>query len=579
MRYHRFLPAAAAATLALAGVAACKGKKEQAISIQTAPVERQDIVIDAEATGVVEPINVVEVKSKASGQIEQMPVETGTQVKPGDLLVRVDTRDVQSSFNQAQAQVSAARANLEVTGAQKRRTEQLLKDRIITQQEMEAASLAYAQAEASLVRARADLDLAQQRLDDAVIRAPVAGTVIEKTVSLGQVITSATGAFGGGTTLLKMADLSQVRVRALVNETDIGQVQPGQSTRVTVDAYPDRPFQGTVEKIEPQATVQQNVTMFPVLVSINNREGLLKPGMNGEVSILIDERRGVLAVPNDAVRNPREAQQVAQMLGLDPDTVRAQLAAQFGGAMGGPGGGPGAAAADTPAGARVNVSRGEVALSPAAQQQSPGQGGGQMQLPEVTDKQCADVRAAFAKDTGAQGKLQALMQRVRAGEIDRDQMRAESQKIYAGLGLDGRVAMACRFRERGGAPGTQGGTQGGTRGGATGASSGGAGGGGGGMGGGRTRSGLVMVAQGGTYVPRIVRLGVSNYDYTEVMSGVKEGEQVALLAAASLQLQRQQQQERMRGMMGSGMQKNAAGQTPIPGGGGPPGGGRRGGNP
>ena len=136
-------------------------------------------------------------------------------------------------------------------------------------------------------------------------------------MSVGTVITSATGAFSGGTTLLKMADLGQVRIRALFNETDIGQVQPGQPATVTVDAYPDRRFSGVVEKIEPQAVVQQNVTMFPVLVTLENLEGLLKPGMNGETSVLVDQRDDVLAVPNDAVRNPREAAATAPMLGLD----------------------------------------------------------------------------------------------------------------------------------------------------------------------------------------------------------------------------------------------------------------------
>ena len=135
-------------------------------------------------------------------------------------------------------------------------------------------------------------------------------------------IASGTGTFGGGTTILKMADLTKVRVRALVNETDIGKVRPGLAATVTVDAFPDRPFTGTVEKIEPQATIQQSVTMFPVLISIDNQARLLMPGMNGEVSIEVERRDNVLAVPNDAVRSPNEVASVAPLLGLDPDSVR-----------------------------------------------------------------------------------------------------------------------------------------------------------------------------------------------------------------------------------------------------------------
>lgn len=204
--------------------------------------------------------------------------------------MQVDTRDVKNQYDQARADQRSARVSLDVALAQKERSDELFKSRIITTQEFENAQLAYTQSQGHVVRANTNLDLAQQRLEDATVVAPVAGTIIEKPVALGQVITSATGAFGGGTTLLRMADLSKVRVRALVNETDIGKVRPGQPARVTVDAYPDRPFEGVVEKIEPQAVVQQSVTMFPVIVSLENSEGFLKPGMNGEVSMLIDRR-------------------------------------------------------------------------------------------------------------------------------------------------------------------------------------------------------------------------------------------------------------------------------------------------
>ena len=451
---------------------ACKEEQVQQ-SVDTAPVERRDIVVDAEATGVVEPINVIEVKSKASGLITAMPVETGSDVRPGDLLVQVDTRDVKNQFDQALADVRAAEARVEVVAAQRKRSDELFSQRIITAQEHEATQLDHANAQAQFVRSRASLDLAQQRLEDATVRAPVTGTVIEKTVSIGQVITSATGAFGGGTTLLKMADLSKVRVRALVNETDIGAVRAGLPSTVVVDAYPDRPFRGTVEKIEPQAVVQQSVTMFPVLVSIDNVEGLLKPGMNGEVSILISRRDQVLAVPNDAVRSVREAATAAAALGLDPEVVMAQMRT----AMNGGGAPTGAAPAGTagPGGTPVvrAESRGEIEplVSTAQQEQSPQQG----QRPPQRE--------------GAP--------RIRTGAPDP-------------------AADAPLPRNR-------------------------------------TRMGLVFVADSGTFAPRVVRLGASNYDFTEVVSGLAEGERVALLAAATLQQRRQENVERFQRMTGGGV--------------------------
>lgn len=579
-------------TLLLAS--ACGSKKENAVPIATAPVQRRDIVIDAQATGVVEPINVVEVKSKAGGQIVKLTVETGAQVKQGDMLVQIETRDVQNQYDQTAAQLAAAQSKLTVSTAQKRRADELFKNRIITATEHEAAQIDFANAQSALVSARTSLDLRKQSLEDATVTAPVSGTIIERTVALGTVITSATGAFGGGTTLLKMADLGRVRVKALFNETDIGQVRPGQTATVTVDAYPDRRFVGTVEKIEPLAVIQQNVTMFPVLVTLDNSEGLLKPGMNGETNVMVEQRTNVLSVPNDAVRNPREAAATAPLLGLNPDSVRAQIAAQMaargggrqGGGMGG-GMGGGASA----------VSRGDVALDPQqAQGQGRGQGGG-FQMPDVSDADCAKVTAAFKAKPAELAKLDAMRQQMMSGQGDRETMRAEQAKIYAAVGVDGRIAGACRRKEMqaagGGQPGAARGNQGG---GAPASAQGaqaaqGARGARGGRdtsgaarlqigasempssGGRRSRAGLVFVKKGETFEPRLVQLGAANFDYTEIISGLNEGDQVALLAAASLQAQRQQQNDRMRQQTGvPGMQ-----QGPAAGGGGggaPRGGGR-----
>jgi HlyD family secretion protein len=116
-----------------------------------------------------------------------------------------------------------------------------------------------------------------------------------------------------------------VQVSALAAETDVGAVQPGMTVTITVDAYPNRTFNGRVLKIEPQAQVTQNVTMFPVQVNILNPEHLLKPGMNTEVQIHIGERQNVLAVPNAALRTPRDIASAARVLGLDSQSVQRQV--------------------------------------------------------------------------------------------------------------------------------------------------------------------------------------------------------------------------------------------------------------
>ncbi len=488
------------ALLASGLLAGCGAKKEVATVVGTVVVDRRTIVVDAQATGAVEPINVIEVKSKASGQITRMPVETGSQVKAGDLLVQIDTRDVKNQYDQSAADLRSAQASLEVAQSQKKRSDDLYKARIITTQEFEAAQLALTQAQGAIVRATTNVDLAKQRLEDATVIAPVNGTVIDKPVSLGQVIASATGSVSGGTTLLKMADLTKVRVRALVNETDIGNVRPGQSTRVTVDAYPERPFQGVVEKIEPQAVVQQSVTMFPVIVSLDNNEGLLKPGMNGEVSMLIDRRDNVLAVSNDAVRTVREAAVAATFVGLNPDSVTAQvreMQAQLRNNAGGNGAGAGQPAGDMPSAKSVPMGEAKSDAAPGAKSDAK-----------------SDARG------GAKG-----------------------------------------------APTAAGGTSGGTSTRAAGGSV------------SRLRTALVFVEDApGKFSPRLVRLGASDYDYSEVVSGLKEGEKVATLAVQALQAKRDQQNDRFRSMTGAGGMPGAqrtTGGAPASGGVAPAGGGGR----
>ena len=538
--------------LALAAFAtlACSKKKEAGLTIPVEPVTRQTIVADAEATGVVEPINVIEVKSKSSGQIVAMPVETGTFVKAGDLLVQLDTRDTRNSYAQAKADLDAANIKLRVSKVARDRAVQLFKERIITSAENEAAEVDYANAQATVLRNRAALDLRAQSLEDATVRAPVGGTVIEKSVALGQVIASGTGTFGGGTTILKMADLTKVRVRTLVNETDIGKVRAGLPATVTVDAFPDRPFQGVVEKIEPQATIQQSVTMFPVLVSIDNVSGLLMPGMNGEVSIETERRNDVLAVSNDAVRSPNEITSVATLLGLNADSVRAQLASQRSGGQGGNGGQANGAAGQNGAGAQNGAAGGA---------QNASQRGG-FNLPPVTDDQCKKITADLAKHPEVQTKIQDLRTKMMNGEMDRQAMQTESQKIYAAAGIDGQIARACSFRQRqqgGGAAGAQGAFQGGAANGQ------------GAAGGARAqgRRGMVFVVKNGKYTPKVVRLGVSNYDVSEVLSGLSEGDSVAILNVAAMQAKQQADLDQIRNRAGvPGLQKQQSPQGGAAGG-------------
>ncbi|MGH7651309.1 MAG: efflux RND transporter periplasmic adaptor subunit [Gemmatimonadaceae bacterium] len=464
-----------------AALGACSKSPTTPVTIETAPVERRSIVLSAQANGTVEPIDIVEVKSKASGTIVKMPVDVGSKVKVGDLLVQIDPRTVQNAYTQAAADLQSATVARQVALAQRNRSADLYKQKIITSTEMEAATVAYATAETNVVKAQTNLATAKLQLEDATITAPTNGTVILRPVSVGTVITSASTAASGGTTILDMADLSKVRMRAFVNETDIGNVKAGQTATVSVDAFPNRRFVGIVEQVQPEAVVQSSVTMFPVLVSLDNSDGALMPGMNGQVTMDILRRDNVLAVPSDAIRNARDAATVAPVLGVSADSLKAALASFRGG-----GGGAGRTASSTPSGTDSTARR------------------------------------------------------------------------FGGGASSSTASSTRRFNRQGGGGGA-----------------GAFGGAGGATGGGGSRAGgpmVVFVKKGDKYSPRAVRVGVSDFDYTEIISGVTEGEQVALLGAAVLEAQREQLQSRVRGAAGGGLQQQT---TPAAGAGG--GGGGRGG--
>ena len=318
----RITPVSVALALLVGGC-----KKEVPLPLyERVAVATRDITVAAEAAGSIEPILVVDVKSRASGTILSMRAETGDLVRVGDTLVLVDRRDPTNTLNQAQADLEVARAQLSNAESQKRRMDQMFTQQLVSEQEHEAANLTYANARAQLVRAETQVQTARDALDDTSVRAPISGVIIAKNVEVGNVIASATRDVSGGVVLLKMADLNEVQVRTLVDETDIGKIQPGVVARITVDAYPNRPFQGTVLKIEPQSTTNQNVTMFPVLIRIANLQGLLRPGMNAQVEIQVAGKQGVLAIPNAALRTQRDVASAASVLGLLPADVQRTLA-------------------------------------------------------------------------------------------------------------------------------------------------------------------------------------------------------------------------------------------------------------
>jgi len=312
-----------AALLALA--AACGSPGGPAPGYETAAVTRGDLAVTVEASGTIEPVATVEVKSKASGEILELGAETGDGVQKGQLLVRIDPRTAQNRVDQAQAEVDASGQRLATAETQLARGEKLRENAWINQSELETLELEVANTRAQAIAARVEFENARIALEDTEVRATAAGTILTRLVERGQVISSPTQDVGGGTPLLTMADLTRVRARVRVDETDIGKLAAGVPARIHVAAYPGRAFGGEVEKIEPQAVVDQNVTMFAVLINVANEDGLLRPGMNVDAVFDVARRDAVLTLPVMALRAARDIDVTAGILGLDAADVRAAV--------------------------------------------------------------------------------------------------------------------------------------------------------------------------------------------------------------------------------------------------------------
>jgi len=439
------------------------------------PVHRRDVVVTAIAQGVIRPVLTFSVKSKAWGEILDLPVQTGDEVKRGQLLARIDPRIPQQNLTEAQASLDKARAQLANATAQLKRSEALFQSQSIAETDYDGARLAAAVAQAAVATATANLQTAQDAMEDTHVRAPITGTILELDAVRGTVISSPT--LGGGSVILKMASLDTVQDSALVAETDIGKVQPGTPATITVDAYANRTFDGTVQKIQPQAQVVQNTTMFPVLIAIPNSGHLLKPGMNTRVNVHTGQRQGVLAVPNAALRTTRDLASGAAILGLDPQVVQEQVAA--------------AQAADTMRRARAGVSLGDTAAtSGAAGATFTTPSGMTIRLPPGVT--AAQMQAAFAK--------------MRSGEPPTPAERAILTQLRG---------------QRGGGRGRE--------------------------------SYIVFALRAGKLIPVPIRTGLSDQDYSEVTSGLSDGDTVLVLPSASLVQSQQQFKQRFQNVTGGGL--------------------------
>ncbi len=308
---------AAAVVLALAGGGYWYFRQRDAEAatgaFRTAPVERGDIRVAISSTGTLSAISTVTVGSQISGQVTDVLVDFNDPVKRGQVIARIDPKTYQAQIAQGNAQIANARATLSQAQAalvnaelDYRRKADLGTRQLVARSDVDLARAALDQARAQVNAAKASIqqqtastETTQVNLDRTVIRSPVDGVVLTRSIEPGQTVAASLQA----PELFKIAeDLAKMKIELAVDEADIGQVRTGQGVSFTVDAFPDRQFRGTVKQVRLSATTTNNVVTYPVVVTVDNSDGTLLPGLTVNAEIEVSRRDDVLKVSNAALR-------------------------------------------------------------------------------------------------------------------------------------------------------------------------------------------------------------------------------------------------------------------------------------
>jgi HlyD family secretion protein len=306
-----------------------------------AKVEKGDLAKSVVATGKVEPITKVEVKSKASGIVKKLYVEYGDRVKKGQLLAQLDKIEIEAGVEQARATLEAAQANLKGAQADYERSKvdaegpdvpllkksyernlQMQKDGVVSQSSLDDAEKDYrmsmnkqnvaraqmtvlqakiAQAQAQVAQDQANLKQLDEQLSYTDLQSPIDGIVLSRDVEVGDAVSSILVLGSSATLVMTIGDTSEVYVKGKVDESDIGRVYLGQPARIKVESFKDKTFKGVVNKISPMGVEKDNVTTFEVRVSIENPGGELKAEMTANAEIILDEHKNVLQIPEGAI--------------------------------------------------------------------------------------------------------------------------------------------------------------------------------------------------------------------------------------------------------------------------------------
>ena len=264
-----------------------------------ATLEKGEVMQTVSANGTLNPVVLVSVGTQVSGTVKKLYVDFNDKVEAGQPLLELDAALLTAQVKQTEASVANASAALELAQANEARMRSLFAQEYVSKQEYETSRQAMKSATAQLALARASLEKDRVNLANTTIRSPVSGVVVDRVVDLGQTVAASFQT----PVLIKIAqDLSEMRIDTSFAEADIGNLREGQKARFTVDAFPNRSFNGEVQQIRLNPTNQQNVVTYNVRVSVANKDQALLPGMTAYVSIGVSKRQDVLLLPNAALR-------------------------------------------------------------------------------------------------------------------------------------------------------------------------------------------------------------------------------------------------------------------------------------
>ncbi len=316
-RWGRVLRIVVPALLVVAAVFGVRAYRARAAAqgptFLSEPAHKADVQVTVTATGTLEAVTTVDVGAEVTGRILELKAKENDKVKKGQILAVIDPEQLQAAHSQAVAQVASAdatmlqaKATLIEAGLALERSKKLHAQGLLGQSDLDSANANKMRADATLASAvaggslaRASLKSAKSRLDKATIYSPIDGVVLARLVELGQTVTA------GFTTpvLFRLAeDLTRMRVKAAIDEADVGRVQPGATAFFTVEAYPERKFPSSVQSLGNDPKTTSNVVTYQGLLLVDNAERLLRPGMTCNATIVAETRKDVLVVPNAALR-------------------------------------------------------------------------------------------------------------------------------------------------------------------------------------------------------------------------------------------------------------------------------------